>query len=279
MEPSALRPLGVGEILDVAIKVYRARFGDLVKVVAVAVAPIFALVALVQLSLSPDEQVAVSGDGTTVDFGEVWTSLAAFIVLAVLGFVGSQIATAATLRIVGSTYLDEPSGWRESLRFATSRLRPLLWLAVVYGFLLVLAFLALVIPGIYLSVAWTVATPVLLFEGLRGRKALARSRALVRGRWWPTLGVLFLALLLTTVVQAVLAGLFTALLGGGSDTAVAVSDAIGSTISSALTTPFTAAVIAIVYFDLRVRKEGFDLELLARRVGIDPGQPPLPPDA
>ena len=36
-------------------------------------------------------------------------------------------------------------------------------------------------------------------------------------------------------------------------------------------TPLSAAVLTVLYFDLRVRKEGFDLELLARRLGVEPG--------
>jgi hypothetical protein len=37
--------------------------------------------------------------------------------------------------------------------------------------------------------------------------------------------------------------------------------------SSVITTPFMAAVLVLIYFDLRVRKEGFDLEVLAQGVG------------
>ena len=54
------------------------------------------------------------------------------------------------------------------------------------GFLTVSASLLCIVPGIYLFVAFAVALPVLMSEGERGRKALGRSRALVRGRWWKT---------------------------------------------------------------------------------------------
>ena len=47
MDPAGLRPLGIGEIIDVAIKVYRARFGVLVKSVAVVLGPVFALIGIV----------------------------------------------------------------------------------------------------------------------------------------------------------------------------------------------------------------------------------------
>ncbi len=75
--------------------------------------------------------------------------------------------------------------------------------------------------------------------------------------------------------------LLAALLVGDNALVEAIGQAVATTAASVLTTPFTAAVIAVLYFDLRVRKEGFDLELLARRVGVEPpaGGPPgiLPP--
>jgi hypothetical protein len=60
---------------------------------------------------------------------------------------------------------------------------------------------------------------------------------------------------------------------------------IAGIVGAAVTTPFQAALLTVLYFDLRVRKEGFDLELLAE--GIGGGGPPargaalptvLPPD-
>ena len=54
-----------------------------------------------------------------------------------------------------------------------------------------------------------------------------------------------------------------------------------------MTTPFIAAVTIVLYVDLRVRKEGFDLALLAARFGVRrrrsagppclPAPPPLSP--
>jgi hypothetical protein len=276
MDAAELRPLAIGELLDLAIRIYRARFASLVKAVAVVVAPVSVLGALVQVSASPDANNLVRTPGDTApdtlgDLGDFWAFLAGILVVGLLTFVASQLATAASLRIVSGAYLDEEPEWRESLRFAVSKLRSLLWLAVVFAVLLGLATLACIVPGIYFYVAWAVAVPVLLIEDVRGRRALKRSRALVRGRWWSTAAVVVLSLILAAIVQAALSGLLLGVLArGGNDVVDAVAGAVANTAASALTTPFTAAVIAAVYFDLRVRKEGFDLELLARRVGVEP---------
>jgi hypothetical protein len=67
---------------------------------------------------------------------------------------------------------------------------------------------------------------------------------------------------------------------GDVDSRLVVSSAAGI-VSGILTTPFIAAILAVIYFDLRVRKEGLDLELLAQGVGIErrqaaPEEPPWP---
>jgi hypothetical protein len=277
MDPAALRPLGIGETLDVAIKVYRARFTTLVKTVGVVVAPVFLFGALVQLSLLPDagedvvETDPLTGEITTVDTGEVWAVVAGFLLLTFLTYVASQLATAAAFKIIGGSYLDEEVDWRDSLRFAFSRLRSLVWLSILIGLGIVLGTLACIVPGVYLYAAWSVAVPALVLEDLRGRAALRRSRRLVEGRWWPVFAVVVLSAILTAIVSGALGGALGGFLAmGDSDAVAAVADAVAQAVASMLTTPFAAAVATVLYFDLRVRKEGFDLELLARNVGVEP---------
>ncbi len=55
----------------------------------------------------------------------------------------------------------------------------------------------------------------------------------------------------------------------------AIATVVGSTLSSAISYPYLAAVLTILYFDQRVRKEGFDLQLLADGLGTerDPDAP------
>ncbi len=275
MDPAGLRPLGVGEILDVAIKIYRARFGVLVRTVAVVVGPVFALVAVIRISIpQSDNLFDPSQSGSTPEFeaDQFWAFLAGTLVIFILAFVASQVATGACFKAVGGAYLDEEPDWRESLRFARERLGSLLWLSVVLVVMIAPAFLACIVPGIYLYVAWSVAAPVLLLEGITGRAALKRSRVLTKGRFWPTAGVLVLVAVLTGIVQAIFLGVLTGVVSiTGNEVATAVAEAIGQTVSSAMTTPLSAAVITVLYFDLRVRKEGFDLALLARRLGVEPG--------
>jgi hypothetical protein len=130
--------------------------------------------------------------------------------------------------------------------------------------------LAFVAGLFYLYFCWYFAIPALLMEDCRGTKALRRSRQLVKGRFWPSFGAVVIAIMLAGVVTAALQGAVLAVVLSTENQLVeTVVQAIAGTATSALVTPFSAAAILVIYFDLRVRKEGFDLELLARTLGTD----------
>ena len=286
MDASRLRPLRVGEVLDVAIKVYRHRFADLTKAVSVIVVPVGVLNVLVTLSASTldDDTTTTSTftDGfgltstsTSIDTGELWTFVAGFLIVAVLTWFATQLATAACFDIVSGTYLDREPDWRESLALAWRRAGSLVWLELVYGVFLLLAFIACVLPGIYFYVAWAVAVPVLLFEDLRGRAALKRSRELLRGRWWPAAAVLILVTILGGILGTAIQGLLLAVVTTTDNELVdALASGISQTAASILTTPFAAAATCVLYYDALVRKEGFDLQQLAAGFGVEPAALP-----
>ncbi len=270
MDGTGLRPLRVGEILDAGIKVYVRNARTLIGLTAIVVVPFQVLSAVVLLSTVsngyeiPHGSVATIGTRTTHA-----TSLGANAVIDITNLLVSVLTTAACVKAVSDLYLDHPTGVGISLRFALRRLPALLWLEILTGVLLALAFVAIVIPGIWLYAAWSVATPALLIEGRRGWGALLRSFRLVRGRWWPTAGVLIvselMAVILGGAIQALLVGVF---LAGGSVVVVALTVSLAAGIGAILTRPFVSTMRTVLYYDLRVRKEGYDLELLAEQLGI-----------
>jgi hypothetical protein len=117
---------------------------------------------------------------------------------------------------------------------------------------------------------------------VKGRKALGRSFRLVRNYWWRTFALVLLGTLLASIVAAALVGALTAVtFTAENDVAVTVANVLATIVAGLVTTPFIAAVTIVLYIDLRVRKEGFDLALLAERFG-EPGAswsvpaPPVP---
>jgi type IV secretory pathway VirB2 component (pilin) len=281
VDASELRPLRVGEILDAGIKITTKRFAALAKIVAVVTIPIQVVSAFVTLSTTSEDAFSTSTSTTGEIDSEIWTQLAGNLVVSLLGLLATLVALAACTRIVAGAYFGEEGDWRESLAYAGRRLPSLLWLGLLYLVMVALGTLGCIIPGIWLAVAYAVSIPALLIEDERGTNALRRSFRLVRKRWWPTFGVLLLGFILINIVQTTLSlPLIGLLLVGGDDPNVVVfvvASTITGTIATVLTTPFLVAMLMVVYVDLRVRKEGLDLQLLAQRVGAPapaPGSTP-----
>ena len=273
--PPQLRPLGIGEILDVSLKIVWRNAGTLVRVVVFVVFPVQVLTALLAASASPESL----NNGSTFRAdnqlsGSDARAFFAFAVLTVvLTFLSSTLASGACFRAIASAYLGERTGWRQSLAYALKHLHSIVWVSILSALVAGLGVIACVIPGIYLWTTFTVAVPALLTEGVRGRRALGRSRSLVKGYWWRTFAVVLLGYLLTGIlggaIEGVLVGL-TSIQSGDNSVGAIVLSIVAGTASSVLTTPFSAAFVTVLYFDLRVRKEAFDLQLLAQRIGVEP---------
>jgi hypothetical protein len=267
-----LRPLSVGEIIDVAIKIWRRHLPTLARIVVVVVAPVQILAAVIMASVSSTGDVFNGVDpagNPSVDRHAMGSWVAGMLTAQTLSALAFLISSAAVLRAVSVAYLGGTPDWRDSLRAATRRLRSLIWLGLLLAGGLALAVVALVVPFFWLGVSWSIAFPVLIAEGQRGTGALRRAFRLVRGRWWPTAGALVVAFMFQAFVSFVAAipvGIIGVTGGGGSVAGLTVATVV-NVITSVITTPFMAAVLVLIYFDLRVRKEGFDLELLAQAVG------------
>jgi hypothetical protein len=292
-----LRPLGIGEILDVGIKVYTRNALTLFKIVVFVVLPAQIVVNAVEVSALPRGFSVSSGGSfgpsfspsgnTTITRHQLGVFLTGWGVALLITFVAGQLAQAGCFRAVADAYLGEEVGWRSSLRYALRRLPALLGMSIASGILTVIGFALCILPGVYLWAAFYVAVPVLLVEGSGPLRSLGRSRELVRGRWWGTFGVAVVGYLLVSIVSLALSGLIVGLAfaNPARNTVTGfVLNTFATTLGSMLTTPAAAAFATVLYIDLRVRKEGFDLLLLARRLGVErePGQEPpsfLPPPA
>lgn len=297
MSVPELRPLGVGEILDIALKIWRRHFAALARIVLFVVAPVQVLSSLLLASAVPDSELIFDPgsfdttiDTTTTEFdgGDAAAFFAAFGLVTLLSGLAFVLSSAAALRAVTVAYLGGTPDWRESLRLALHRLGALVWLSILMSLGLTLGFVLCVVPGIWLAVGWSLAFVALVAEDLSGIRALRRSRNLVRGRWWATFGVLLIAFILNAVVDQIVAIPLVIISFVSEDSLIGFAlSALANIISDVITTPFVAAVFVLVYFDLRVRKEGFDLQLMAQAMGPLPTGLPAagdpygapPPDA
>lgn len=272
-----LRPLRVGEILDRAIKLYLRDARTLMGSAATAVVPLQLVSAIVLLSTyssGEDINVGFSGVLKTVTPEEARARLGATAIIGAVSLITNAFVSAACVKAVSDTYLDQPTSIASSLRFGVRRLLPLLAMLLLMWIGIVIGFVLLIVPGIWLYAAFGVSTAALVIERRGPFAALRRSIRLVRGRWWATAGVLLVANVMVSVLGSALQGLLTALALTSSHPSVLFAVAIvtlSALISGILLAPFTATVTAVLYYDLRVRREGYDLQLLAEQLGLPEG--------
>ncbi len=240
MAASALRPLSLGEVLDVSFGLYRSRFGALTTV------------ALVTQGLPLVLQVYVDATG-----GSAEHLLFLFGVL-ILSVVTGVIGTAACTFVVSDAYLGRESGAGAALARAMPLVGRLIAVSIMVSFLVGMGFILLVVPGLIILAGLWVSPVVAVVESPgSASEALSRSWKLTQGFRGKVFLSMFTGGLLLILPSAAMAGLMVA--GGGGVVVVSA----GQAVLKILVYPFLYVLATVVYYDVRVRKEGFDLELLA----------------
>ena len=276
-----LRPLSVGEMLDAGFRLFRARFGTLLLCVLVPILPFAILGTILQASV--DENAFDVNAPASADSG---TALAGSLVAGLVQSAAVALAIAACFKAISAAYLGERTDAGESLRYALGRAIPLLVTYVIWIVIVSIGTILLIIPGIFLATRLSMTFAALVFERTGPFGSLGRSWQLTKGNFWRTLGTLVVVFLITFVLQLVLGGIAGGILGASDsgEFAVAVVLTLVNVLTLVVTYPLWAAVVSVLYYDLRVRNEGFDLQLLAQGVGADtsrfessPERPIAPP--
>ncbi|MEP9363661.1 hypothetical protein ABLE68_11900 [Nocardioides sp. CN2-186] len=299
-----LRPLGLGDIYDAAFKIIRfnpkATVGSAVLVAAVAMAiPVLVtavLVALVDVSLdqSGDDLSTAEALGQIASFGTlavggVLQSLGLLFVTGMIAHVTAAAAIGRRLTLGEAWAATRGSRWRlvglsvllALIGLAALTVYVVLWVVVA----LTLPTLAIVLFGI-VSVPLFIATavwfwvrvyylpvPALMIERIGVFAAIGRGFRLTRRQFWRTFGIALLTVVLTSIASQVITVPFSlvAAIGGAATESsrysvllVVLAQAVGSVIGAAFVTPFTSAVTSLQYLDQRMRKEAYDVELMAQ---------------
>ncbi len=230
----------MGDIVAGAWTAYLRAPGRWLAITVVSFVVVFALQWALgdQLDLRPDpttEEVQDALPATGLVFG----------VSALVELFTHTALVAGALAVLGGAALSVGGAYSTGLR----RFLPALAGSLIVGVVAALlsATLILLPLAIFLFVNWSLLVQVIVNEGEGPLRALGRSRQIVRGQWWRTLGInLAIALL------AFLPGLMIGWVTGPIDQPWA--SALGTGIGSALTAPFIALAQTLLYTDLRARK-------------------------
>ena len=265
-------PLRFSRLFDLTVNATFRRFWTLAGLVLLVAIPARAVeVAILTATVSnPDDITSRTSFGSNA--APTNGAAGVSVTVTVLGVLVTVVGTALCFKVAAAAYAGARADGRSSLAFAVPHVGRAIWAAIIAGIGVVLGFIALVIPGLWLLVAWSMFIPALLFEELGPTRALGRSFQLVRGRWWATFGAL--------LVVAFISGLASGLISAGFDRLLTTSlgdhvfpaalvDALGGVVASAVALPVQAVMVTVLYFDLRRRKERLDADEVGRRLGLE----------
>lgn len=266
-----LRPMGVGDILDTTFRLYRQRFLTFLLIALIVYVPYAFLVALfmpIQTAQRPafDHRQATAVDIRTQSAPAVASNPAGFLLgiagTAIFAIVLIPLCTAALVHNISGSYLGENLTAGQSYARAAPRLLGLLGTQILVTFTILLGLLLLIVPGVIFSLWFLVCIPVVILEELSGSTAMGRSRELMRGN----LNKGFL-IALSIGILGMIINFALGLLTGFIPWPHPAFHVFISTILAAVVLPIQTAPWILLYYDLRIRKEAFDLQKLAEVIG------------
>jgi hypothetical protein len=144
----------------------------------------------------------------------------------------------------------------ESLKRGLARFFPILGVVLCIAFGYGFAALFFFVPGIIVYLMWYVAVPVCIVEERGSIASLGRSRELTKGSRWKLFGIVIVIAVASIVVQMVVQ--FVVLAAAGKLLA-----ALATFLCSSLIAAYRSILAAVVYHDLRVAREGIDIDRIA----------------
>ncbi len=297
------RAQAVGELLDSAFTLYRRNLRLILSITAIVQLPLavvsYLTYQLTGVSTATGRLQQLSGGGviTPQQLTTITSALAAYLSVVIgIGLVQAlvvqPIATAAMTRAVGDLYLDKPTGLGAAYRAVGQRLGAVVGVSLLlFGFGVLLfaaafavvagavyalgssgaAILVVVLPAVLIAAVvmytrWLFAAPIVMLERAKPAAALRRSWQLVRGSTPRVFGITLLVGLITGILSAIVGALLNVLTQFGDANIHLVLTQLAALVVAVLIQPISFIVVVLLYYDLRIRREAFDIEMLAATI-------------
>jgi len=242
VEASVLGPRTIAEIFKEIVEVYKNNFLVIIVISAFFAFPLFFINNQSAIQYSNPLSYEVNPNG----------SLTGFLILIIFYILGTPIFAGAYTSLITSYYLDRKSAVLGSFGDAFRRYPTLLIVSIIS--ILACTFMAILIIGlplaIYFSIAWSVIFPVVMLENINGTGAMARSFELVRENWWRVFSIW------------IISNVFIFLIG----LIIGFIPIFGDLVSDILLPPIWIIAMVIIFFDLKVRKGGYNPDNLAEEM-------------
>ncbi len=254
--PAILRPLSLGHLLDETFDIYRRNFLLFLGISAVP--------NVVLLLLQSGVPKALDKPWSETGF---WGLLAGFFTIVAVVLIPS-IVTAATTFAVSDVYLEYPTSIKSCFSRVSGKILKVVAVSFMLGLVVGLGLLLCVAPGVYWAGLYGVAVPAVVLENITVRQALPRSSHLTRDFIGRVIVVYFLTSIFAAIMKSTVAFALrllwpTLLLHLTRSELRDISGALATTLFG----PVSAIGLTLIYYDLRVRKEAFDLEQMMDLMG------------
>lgn len=297
-----LRPLALGEIFDGGFQAIRSNPRTMIGLSAVVLAIVTAVATVPEAAMLRRFGSVVTRTAPTLEdaLNDMNARLEAGAIGQLMTVIAVQIVTAMLVLTVSTAVLGQRMSPGQAWKRVRPRVFAVLGLALAQTFALVCALLLPAVPGIGVAVAgaqlpgiilavlglfggvaltlflgtrWAFTAPALLLEEQKVFAAMGRSFRLVRGSFWRVLGITLLAQLLVGIGGALIQTPFNVITSLVRDPDTGYTDfwanlgelsvqGVGQVLAGAVFYPFAAAVTTLLYIDVRMRREGLDVELL-----------------
>ncbi|HTR79746.1 MAG TPA: hypothetical protein VMH39_16635 [Gemmatimonadaceae bacterium] len=252
MSDLAPRPRSAAELVDAAVQLYRRSPGQL----TLAAALIYVPWLLIQLALTATLGIGDMQAGAFPGFG----ALMGLLFISLSSFVVYGLVDASILRIAAALYVGQELDAIEAIKGVVGRVWLYVWISFVRSLGIGLGLIMIIFPGVYFYTKWAVVIPVAVLEGKGADASFTRSGDLSQGLKLHVFVTMFLVMVIYFVLAVMLAW---------------VSRFVGSTVFTQVVStavvivlyPMVGVTTTLLYYDLRIRREGYDIELMAAMSG------------
>lgn len=276
-----LRPLSLGELLDRTFSVYRRNFALFLGIASIPYLFLIALMTLAAVLIGLSLPFAAASARHAPLAGPALAGLVGGALFASLIFGAAfALSAAAAVFAVSEIYAGRKPTILASLRLAVGRTWAILGVLVLIALISMAGLIVFIVPGIYFGCRLSVAIASALVEGIGPTEAIRRSLNLTKDFAGRAFLILLLTVCLSYAAMAVFQMPFFILIAASAKNPAMVMVwtglmEIGNLTGSILVAPVSAIAFALLYYDLRVRKEAFDLQLMMQAIGPDPMPPPI----
>jgi hypothetical protein len=273
MATADLRPMTLGEVLDRTFTLYREHF---LLFVGIAALPNLVMLLFRFGALLFMRATAAGAAPKFSSPGMLGGIVAGAFGSAILLMILVGITQAATISAVSELFLGRETNVRDAYSNAKGHILTVIGIMILTGLATFIGLIFLIIPGIYLACRLAVSVPVSVVESDSAVSSMERSMELTKG-YAGQMFLLFLLVVALTYVMAIILQFpvmfFTitaAMAKHEVSTGVMAYSYIADFVSQAVVGPIGTISAALMYYNLRVRKEGFDIQHLMNSLGSVP---------